>query len=115
MNVNVARRFRIGGGIQVPLGAISLSISQIEVLRALRAESLRGCSPRFGFRPSNFGSHMCDIVKGQVACFQRHGHPVPHAVLSLSDDFVCGNNSGGYDTSCGHSHESATVENDHDK
>src|SRR5262245_38965059 len=48
MNVNVARRFRIGGGIQVPLGPISLSISQIQVLRALRAEGLRGRSPPFG-------------------------------------------------------------------
>src|SRR5215467_12405804 len=115
MNVNVARCLRIGSWIQVPLGPISLSISEIEVLRTLRAESLRGCSPRFGFRPRKFGSHVCHIVKGQVASFQRHGHPVPHAVLSLSDDFVCGNNSGGYDTSCSHRHESATVENDHDK
>src|SRR5262245_66593363 len=67
MNVNVAGRFRISGGIQVPLGPIRLSISQIEVLRALRAESLRGCSPPFGFLPSKFRSHMCHILKIQVA------------------------------------------------
>src|SRR5499426_2343313 len=103
MNVNVAGRFRISGGIQVPLGPIRLSISQIEVLRALRAESLRGCSPPFGFLPSEFRSHMCHIIKSQVAFLQRHGHPV-HA---FGDDCFCANSS--------HSHESATVKNDHDK
>src|SRR5499426_3219668 len=90
MNVNVAGRFRIGGGIQVPLGPICLSIGQIEVLRALRAESLRGCSPLFGFLPSEFGSHMRHIIKSEVACFQRHGHPVH----SFRDAFFCGSNSG---------------------
>src|SRR5262245_42136486 len=111
MNVNVAGRFRISGGIQVPVGPICLSISQIEVLRALRAESLRGCSPPFGFLPSEFGSHMCHIIKSQVAFLQRHGHPVH----TFRDDSFCANNSGGYDTSCSHSHESATVKNDHDR
>src|SRR5262247_3153059 len=101
MNVNVAGRFRISGGIQVPLGPIRLSISQIEVLRALHAESLRGCSPPFGFLLSEFGSHMCHIIKSQVAFLQRHGHPVH----TFRDDSFCANNSGGYDTSCSHSHE----------
>src|SRR5262249_27257512 len=111
MNVNVAGRFRISGGIQVPLDPICLSISQIEVLRALRAESLPGCSPSFGFLPSEFGSHMCHIIKSQVASLQRHGHPVH----TFRDDSFCANNSGGYDTSCSHSHESATVKNDDDR
>src|SRR5262245_59235936 len=63
MKVNVAGRCRIGGGIQVPLGPLCLSISQIEVLRASRAASLRGCSPLFGFLPSEFSSHMGHIIK----------------------------------------------------
>src|SRR5262245_36232415 len=111
MNVNVAGRLRISGGIQVPLGPICLSISQIEVLRALRAESLRGCSPPFGFLSSEFGSHMCHIIKRQVAFLQRHDHP-GH---TFRDDSFCGTNCGGYNTSGGHSHESATVKNDHDR
>src|SRR5262245_22689301 len=111
MNVNVAWRFRIGGGIQVPLRPLCLSIGQIEVVRALRAESLRSCSPPFGFLPSEFGSHVRNIIKSQVACFQRHGHPV-HSRRLL---FFCGNNGGGDDTSCSHSDESATVKNDHDE
>ena len=76
MNVNEARRFRIGGGIQVPLRPLSWSISQIEVLRALLAESFRSCGPAFGFLPSEIGSHMRHIVESQVAGLKRHGHPV---------------------------------------
>src|SRR5262249_38300875 len=111
VDIDVAGRFRISGRIQVPLGSICLSISQIEVLRTLRAESLRGCSPPFGFLPSEFRSHMCHIIKSQVAFLQRHGHPVH----TFRDDCFCANNSGGYNTSGGHSHESATVKNAHDK
>src|SRR5262249_29342348 len=38
MDMNVARCLRIGSRIQIPFGPTSLSISQIEVLRTLRAE-----------------------------------------------------------------------------
>src|SRR5215467_8639054 len=111
MNVNVAGRSRIGAGIQVPLGPLCLSIGQIEVVRALRAESLRSYSPSFGFLPSEFGAHVRNIIKGQVTCFQRHGHPA-HSRRLL---FFCGNNGGGDNTSCRYSDESASVKNDHDE
>src|SRR5262249_104138 len=111
VDIDVAGRFRIAGGIQVPLGPICLSISQIEVLRALRAKSLRGCSPLFGFLLSKFGAQMCTFIKSQVASLQRHGHPAH----TSRDDFFCGTNRGGYNTSGSHSHKSATVKNDYDK
>src|SRR5215204_3799420 len=110
VNVNETRRFSIGGGVQVPLGPISWSISQIEVLRALLAENLRGCGPVVDFLPSDFGSHMRHVMVGQIARLKRHGLPV-HAGFR---DFLCTKDSRGYDTCCSRSHESATVKSGHD-
>ena len=45
MNVHEARRLGVGGGIEIPLRPLSWSIGQIEVLRALLAESLSKLRP----------------------------------------------------------------------
>src|SRR2546422_567064 len=111
VNVKEARHFRVGGGIQVPLRPISWSVSQIEVLRALRAENFRSCGPAFGFLSSEIGSHMRHIVVSQVAGLKRHGLPV-HAGLR---DFSRANDNGSYDTSCSRSQKSATGKCCHDE
>src|SRR5262249_25409615 len=76
VNVDEARCFRVGGGIQVPFRPFSWTISQIEVLRPLLAEIFRCCGPAFGFLSSEIGSHMGHIEISQIARLKRHRHPV---------------------------------------
>src|SRR5499433_3608615 len=76
VDVNEAWRLRIIGRIQVPLIAFSVSISQVEMLRALLAQRLRSCGPAFGFLARVLGTHMLDIVICEIAVLKRHCNPV---------------------------------------
>src|SRR5262249_6570192 len=51
----------------VPLIAFSVSISQVEMLRALLAQRLRSCGPAFGFLARVLGAHVLDIVVCEIA------------------------------------------------
>src|SRR5262249_61181643 len=62
--------------ISVPFVAVSVSISQVEVLWALLAQRLRSCSPLFSFLARVLGAHMLDIVVCEIAGLKRHCNPV---------------------------------------
>src|SRR5262249_7968303 len=108
VDVNEAWRLRIIGRIQVPLIAFSVSISQVEMLRALLAQRLRSCGPTFGFLARVLGAYVLDIVICEVAVLKRHCNPV-HAGSGafLRASGWCRNASG----SC--RHESATTKHCH--
>src|SRR5262249_36747674 len=106
VNVNEARCLRVGGGIQVPFRPFSWTISQIEVLRPLLAETFRCCGPAFGFLSSEIGSHMGHIEISQIAGLKRHRHPV-HACCWT---FLGTCNSRRKDTGCGSRGKSAAGE-----
>src|SRR5262245_34652600 len=76
VDVDEARRLRIIGRIQVPLVALSVSIGQIEVLRALLAQRLRSCGPAFSFLARFVGAYVLDIVVCEIALLERHCDPV---------------------------------------
>src|SRR5215831_5339259 len=91
----------------VPLIAFSVSISQVEMLRALLAQRLRSCGPAFGFLARVLGAHVLDIVVCEIAGLERHCNPVHGRAL------FCAKGSWCRDASSGRRHEGTTVKRCH--
>src|SRR5262249_35554595 len=91
----------------VPLIAFSVSISQVEMLRALFPQRLRSCGPAFGFLARVLGAYVLDIVICEIAVLERHCNPVHAGSGAFLRTKRCRNASG----SC--RHEGATTKRCH--